>query len=273
MLDFASLAAQPRAEGWLSLSSKLRDARAVIDKLHQKGSSKVLFPRTTGPHMTGVLLNTAGGVTGGDRFHVSAEAGADTHLILTTQAAERAYRAQPGETGRLNNSVTVAAGARVDWLPQETILYDGADLNRRLSLNIAASSKVLVVEPVIFGRIAMKETVNALRFEDRVDLTRDGVPVFADRTRINGDAATLLERPTIGAGSCAMANVLFAAPDAARFLDPARKMMPQTGGVSLIRDGVLFARIMAPDGFDLRTFLLPLIQLLSVTPLPRTWMI
>ncbi|MBB97700.1 MAG: urease accessory protein [Rhodobacteraceae bacterium] len=265
--------AQPRAQGQVRVTAKARDGAAVIDDLHQQGSLKALFPRSRGAALDAVLLNTGGGVTGGDRFDVAIGAGPDTHLTVTTQAAERAYKAQPQETGRLRNRLTVQAGARLDWLPQETILFDGAAVDRRLSADLAVDATLLLVEPLVFGRHAMGETLRSGRFTDRIDIRREGVPLFADRTALSGDIAAHLARPGVAAGAGAMASVVYAAADAERHLPALRACLPATGGASLIRDGLLFARLLAPDSFTLRKHLLPLIDLLSTTPLPRTWTI
>jgi urease accessory protein len=119
----------------------------------------------------------------------------------------------------------------------------------------------------------MGERLHDIRFDDRIDVIRDGELVFADRTRLHGDAVARLHGPATGAGCGAMASVLLAAADAERFLPAARALMPTTGGVSLIRDGLLFVRILAADGFALRRSLIPLIQCLGPESLPRTWMI
>lgn len=266
-------AAQPRAQGAVRLGIKKRDGRSVLASLHQRGSLKLLFPRGSGDALTGVLLNTAGGVTGGDRFSVAAEADAGCHLVLTTQAAERAYRAQPGETGRIDTRIVLGTGSRLDWLPQETLLYDGAALSRRLRVEMASDARALLVEPVILGRAAMGETVRDLAFHDRIEITCDGKLLMSDRTRILGDAVERMEGPATGAGCGAWASVVLAAPDAERLLAPARALMPVTGGVSLVRHGLLFARLLAQDGFTLRETMLPLIRLLNGGDLPRTWMI
>lgn len=242
--------------------------------LRQQGSLKLVFPRAHGQGgKTGIVLNTAGGVTGGDRFDLSAHVETGAHLVLSTQAAERAYRAQPDETGRIRNHITIEAGARCDWLPQETILYDGSALTRRLTVEMASTSRALLVEPVIFGRAAMGERLRDLRFSDRIDVIRDGTLLFTDRTSLIGDAEATLQGTATGNGCGAMANVLLAAPDADRFLASARPLIPATGGVSLIRDGLLFARLLAADGFELRQTLIPLLCHLSHSALPRTWIL
>lgn len=264
---------QPRAIGMASVSAKQRDNRSVIGDLMQKGSMRVLFPRSPRPELNAVLLNTAGGLTGGDRFDIAATAGANSHLRLTTQAAERAYRAQPGETAHLATRLTLEHGAQLDWLPQETLLYEGSALRRQLHIDMAGDTRALICEPVVLGRAKMGEVPRRISFEDRIDLRRDGALVFADRTRLIGDATAQLAGSATGGGAIAWATVILVAPEADRMLTPARHMMPDTGGVSLIRDGILSARILAPDSFELRRYLIPLLEYLGGASLPRTWMI
>ncbi len=264
---------QPRAQGAAWLRVKPRDGRTVIETLHQQGSLKLLFPRGTAQAMTAVSLNTAGGITGGDQFDLAADVAAGCHLTLTTQAAERAYRAQPDQVGQVDTRLSVADGGRLDWLPQETLLYDDCAVTRSLRARLVGTARFLMCEPVVFGRAAMGETrINGL-FRDRVDLWRDGALIFSDRTELRGAITDHLAGPATGGGAGAMASVLLAAPDADTQLDPARALMPAAGGISLIRPGVLFARILAPDSFALRHSLMPLLRLLASDDLPRTWMI
>lgn len=245
----------------------------MLDRLRQQGSSKILFPGMPSAALTGIMLNTAGGITGGDEFEMSARASADCHMILTTQAAERAYRAQPGQRAQVTNRLWVDAGARMDWLPQETLIYDRSALRRSLDVDVAGDATLLAVEPVVFGRREMGEVLNDVTFHDRIDVRRDNQPVFADRTRLDGNAAQILGNAALGSACGAMASVLLVCTHAERFLAPARSLMPPTGGVSLIRDGVLFARILAQDGYALRQSLVPLIELLGAGPVPRTWIL
>lgn len=265
---------QPRAIGNVRVDAHARDGRSHIAQLMQRGSLKLLFPNRAEKALTAVLLNTAGGVTGGDRFHTTATALAQSELTLTTQAAERGYRAQPDETGKIMTELAAHSGARIEWLPQETILYDGASIDRRLRLRLPGNARGLIVEPVIFGRTAMGETVNHLHFRDRIDIERDGKLILSDRTRITGDAARTLSRRATGAGSAAMATLIYVGDDADLRLERARKDMPPNIGASQPHPGVVCARVLAQDGFALRKSLIPLISSFRDTPdLPRTWMI
>ena len=263
---------QPRAQGSVRLSVKARDNQSVISRLHQQGSLKALFPRTDDVGLTAVMLNTAGGITGGDRFDLRVEAEPKTNLTMTTQAAERAYRALSGH-GKVCTGIHICAGAQVSWLPQETLLYDSAALHRRLDFTLEDGATCLLVESLIFGRVAMGETVTDLDLNDHITLHRAGRVLFADRTRVTGNAMTHLSRSATGQGAGAMASLVFAAPGAGDQLDAARELLPETAGISQPAPDLLFARILAPDGFALRQALIPLIAHFRNDPLPRPWMI
>ncbi|MBM2293478.1 urease accessory protein UreD [Sulfitobacter pseudonitzschiae] len=266
-------ARQPRALGRIAVSSKLARGRSVLGGLHQAGSSKCLFPRNNTASLDAVVLNTAGGITGGDRFAVSAEAEAGTSLCLTTQACERVYRAQTGEVGQVRNALTVGPQARIDWLPQETILFDGAAIDRRLQIDLGEDAQLLMVEPLVFGRAAMGERLGTLDLRDRIMINRAGVPLYHDAIALTGDASTHLAKTFVAKGAGAMAAMVYIAPDAAGQLAPVRAMLPDTAGASLIGDDMLVARFLAADSFELRRSLLPVLIRLKGGPLPRTWMI
>lgn len=261
----------PRAQGSLRLSSRLRDGRSVIDQLHQSGSSKVLFPRSPATRLDAMMINTAGGITGGDRFQTEARAGTGSRLTLSTQAAERAYRAQPGETGRLNVRLSVEAGARIDWLPQETLLYDNSALARRLEIDVARDATLFAVEAFVFGRHAMGETLTSLQLHDRWRVRRGGTLVFADDLRLSGAVAGPLANPFAFAGSGAMATLLFIGDSAEAQLATARSAVAGKGGASLVDDGVLIVRTLAAGSYELRRMLVPLLEQINQAALPRCW--
>src|SRR6056297_99881 len=261
----------PRSHGKLTIAAKTRgDGVSALADLHQSGSAKILMTPARDA-VEGVILNTSGGLTGGDTLSIAASAQAGARLRLTTQAAERVYRTADETTARVRNMVTVEPGGRVDWLPQETILFQNGALRRSLTIRMAADARLLVVEPVLFGRLAMGEVVTQARFADRLTLERAGELVFRDASTLNGDITATLDRPALGGGVRAMALVFFAAPEAEAHLDPLRAILPPTAGVSLVRDGVLVLRALAQDGFELRRTLVPVLDRLSGDALPRSW--
>lgn len=265
---------QPRAIGRVRVAARLRGDRTALADLHQAGSARALFPREQGA-LVAVLLNTAGGITGGDRFDWLAEAAPGAALTLTTQAAERVYRAQAGETARVDTRLTLAPGARLDWLPQETILFDGAALDRSLCVEMAEDAALLALEPVVLGRQAMGERVQRAHFTDRWRIRRAGRLVWADSLRLSGAVADTASRPGLFGPNRAAASLVYVAPDAADRLAAARALLDESGieaGASA-RDGVLALRLLAPDGRALRAALARFLTVFRGAPLPRVWTI
>ncbi|MBT8153202.1 urease accessory protein UreD [Epibacterium ulvae] len=264
------VAQPPRAIGQARVSSKLRDTRSALRDLYQTGSLRMVFPHGRGD-VEAVMVNTSGGITGGDRFEVEATAGAGSQLTITTQAAERAYRALPGQIGQLATHLTVEEGAFLRWLPQETLIFEGSALKRRLVADLHANARFLMVEPLVFGRTAMGETVHAAHLWDRIDLRRDGVPLYVDGLDLGPDIQAQLDRPAVANGGCAMASLVYVAPEAEGHLNPIRDMLPDTAGASLLAENTLVLRIVAADGFQLRKSLVPILDRLTEHTLPRSW--
>jgi urease accessory protein len=259
-----------RANGHARVGFALKDGRTGLETLYQEGACKIRLPKVeTGAPPLAVFINTAGGLTGGDELTLEAKVGAGARASATSQACERIYRAAGG-LARVDTVLDVGEGGRLDWLPQETILFDGARLARRVTADLAGNARLLAVESVIFGRTAMGECVTAGAFCDRWRIRRDGRLIFADDMRFRGEIADLLGHAAVLAGGCAMATVLYAADDAEDFAGGARTAIGETGGVSAW-EGKLVARIAAPDGQALRAALVPALRLLSGAPLPRIW--
>ncbi|WP_299280920.1 urease accessory protein UreD [uncultured Tateyamaria sp.] len=261
---------QPRAIGTLRLSTKADGARTVLDDLYQQGASKAVFPRAT-RGMTGVLLNTSGGVTGGDRFDTTAKAQTGTHLTLTTQACERAYRAQPGLVGRIRTRLSVEAEASLWWLPQETLIFDRCALDRRLTCEVARTGRALIVEPLCLGRIAMGETTVRGHMRDQILITRNGKPLVQDAWHMRGNMSAQMAGAATGNGASAMVTLTLVSPDACAQIDTIRTLLPATGGASLLADDVLVMRCLAPTGYELRRHLLPVLDHLTGGTLPLCW--
>ncbi|MDG1459081.1 MAG: urease accessory protein UreD [Pseudoprimorskyibacter sp.] len=267
------LPAQPRAKGDARVSVRLRDGKSVIRGLRQSGASKLLFPKTASNDLTAVILNCAGGVTGGDQFSTQARVGRNAGLVMTTQAAERAYRAQPKEIGTIDTRLTVAPNARLAWLPQETLIYDGASIKRRLRIRLARSAQVLACEMLVMGRTAQAEHLTQLQLADDIDIIRDGRLIFADRLRLSNDAERTLQGPAVLAGARSLATVILAAPGVGTLVDALRPTLPEKCGIAAPDPDLLVARLTADDSFLLRQTIVPLLARLGVDPLPRTWML
>ena len=260
-----------RAQGAGRIAVRADGEVTRLSRLYQDGCAKIRLPTDhSAKTLEAVLINSAGGLTGGDRmsWRVDVEAGAA--LTLSTQACEKVYRARDGRA-EVDVSLNAGAGARIDWLPQETILFDGGALARTLTADLAADARLLAVEAVILGRTAMAETVRAGELRDRWRIRRDGRLMFADDLHFGGDMTALTALAPVLSGAATFASLLLVAEDAARFLDPLRAVIGSAGGASAF-DGKLFCRIIAKDGLALRRILMPAIAALrDGAPCPRVW--
>ena len=256
-----------RARGTVRVAAKLRGATTVLDRLHQGGSAKARVPKGDGFEV--VLLNTAGGVTGGDRFENTVEAAPATSITVTTQTAERIYRSS-GADGHVINTLNIGARARLDWLPQETIFFDRARLRRMLSIELAADATLLAIEPLVLGRTAMGETVSQGYLSDQWRVRRDGRLIYADGLRFGGDIAAKVRMAAALNGAIACASMLYVAPDAEDRIGPVRDALGEDGGASAW-NGLIAARIVAQSGAGLRSALVRAVAVLRPGPLPRVW--
>jgi urease accessory protein len=260
-----------RARGAARIEAKVVAGATRLARLYQDGCGKIRLPADAAARdLEAVMINTSGGLTGGDRMDWRARAQAGARLALSTQACEKVYRARDGRA-EIEVSLNAGPGARIDWLPQETILFDGGALARTLSADLAQGARLLAVEAVILGRTAMGETVRAGELRDRWRIRREGRLVFADDLSFGGDMAALTALGPVLGGAAAFASLLLVAEDAQRFLDPLRAVLGGTGGASAF-DGKLFCRVVAKDGLALRRILMPAIAILrDGEPCPRVW--
>lgn len=263
-----------RASGRARVRFVARDGATRLADLEQSGSAKARLPRVHDPVPVAVFLNTAGGLTGGDRMEFVAEVGPGAAAVATSQAAERIYRSPEGPA-RVENLLRVAAGGRLDWLPQETIVFDRAELVRSFSADLEGDAALLALESVVVGRQAMGEDVRALAFRDRWRIRRDGRLVFADETRISGDATDILSGPATAAGGRAFATLVDCRPGAAEDLARARDLLAPLQdelrcGASALPD-CLVLRFVAQTGQALRQGLVGFLEAWRGTPLPRPW--
>jgi urease accessory protein len=261
-----------RAVGELRVELRARDGRTVLEGLRQAGCLKARFPRPEHDGWSSVVtLNTSGGIAGGDRLDSVFSMRTGARATIAAQAAERFYRSLPGGApSQVRNRIVVAEGGAVEWLPQETILFDRCALDRRLHVDLAADAWFLGVECLVFGRAAMGESVERASLRDVIQVRRAGRLLLHDAIRLEGDVAVTLQRPAIADGACAVATLVHVAPDAERALQVVREASPHCGVSAW--DGMLIARMLAADGASLRTAVVAALQVLRAgRPLPRVW--
>src|SRR5260221_13878867 len=203
-----------RAQGAVKFDVRLQDGVTRRGQLHESGSLRVRFPSPEAEGLSAVFVNTAGGIAGGDRFDIDIATGEGTRLTLTTAAAEKVYRA-PGPAAGLNIALRAEAGAHLAWLPQETILFDGARISRRIDIDLADDASLLLCEIVVFGRAAMGERMLHGEFIDRWRLRRGGKLAFAETIRLDGDIGAKLSQPAVAKGGVAIGTALIVPGDEA----------------------------------------------------------
>jgi urease accessory protein len=250
---------------------------ARLTTLYQEGQVKARVPKVYGGPAEAVFINTAGGITGGDRFETAFTVEDGATAVATSQAAERLYRSPGGAPGVVHNQVVVGAHADAGWLPQETIVFDGAALNRTLTIDVAETARLVAVESVVLGRAAMGERVRQLHLTDQWRVTRGGRLVFADATRLIGDPVAVLSGRATGwcAGepASAFATVLLMGPDVEARLDAARDALGDLSGLggASAWNGLMVVRLLSPNGSTMRRDLAILLPRLMARPLPRVW--
>ncbi len=258
-----------RARGTGRMATHVLDGRTRLTTLFQEGCAKIRLPHTHDPSLQAVLINTAGGLTGGDEVTWQVDAAPGARMVLTTQACERVYRSL-GDDATVRTRISVGAGAHLDWLPQETILFEGARLDRGLEIDLAPDASLFAIEAILLGREAMGESARNAWLTDNWRIRRGGRLVHAEATRLGGadeerDGLSLLD----GAG--AFATLLYVGADAETRLDRVRALLSGDAAASVIGERLVI-RAMAPGGLALRRIITPIITHLSgAGALPRLW--
>ena len=269
-----------RSSGALDLSVRRDDSGTTrLAGLGQSGCLKLRFPRiVAGAALEAVMVNISGGVVAGDRLDAAFCCGPRAALCVTSQAAERYYRARSDDLpADVQTRLSVGARGRLDWLPQEAILFDGVRLRRSLDIAMASDSVMLAVESQVFGRHGHGERLRTLSLRDRIRIVRDGRLVFDNPVRWDGEIADALERPALLAGAAAAATIVLAAPDAAQGLAAVRAVLADLAHEDVTAaasswNGLLVTRILSRHDGRHRVLVARVLQTLrGGTPLPRVW--
>ena len=221
------------------------------------------------------MLNTSGGVAGGDRLSLTLGVGPGAAACFASQAAERFYRALPADPpSHVRTTLRIDAGATAEWLPQESILFDRCALDRRLDITMAGGARFIGVESLVFGRALMGENVTSARLSDTIRIRRGGGLILHEAIRLNGPLAAMLARPAIGAGMRAVATIIYVADDVDIRRDTLREAWTDaaTDCAASAWNGMLLARVAAPDSAALRATIVAGLECLrDGRALPRVW--
>lgn len=260
-----------RARGIIAITTEASSGVTRRQNVREEGSLRVRFPGPMAPELQAVIVNTAGGTAGGDRYDISCETGAGADLTVSTAAAEKIYRSSHGDSV-VSINLDVAAGGKLGWLPQETIFFDGARLSRHIDVTLAEDASLLMAEAVVFGRSAMGETVRSGSFVDRWRIRRGGKLVFAETVRLEGGIAAQLAEPAVTGGQVGIATIFIAPGDeshVAAIRDKAEEFRGEVGVSAW--NGFAMARLCAPAGAALRHDLVMVLGALGRATLPRLW--
>lgn len=262
-----------RSYGQLDLSFRRRGHATVVGRSFQSGCVRMRLPRAEDDAPCAVLINTAGGVAEEDRIEQAIEWGTETRATVTSQAAEKVYRAL-AHGSEISTRLSVGRAAAAEWLPQETILFDGARLRRDTRILLAEEASFLGMEAIVLGRAAMGETMRTGALRDRMRIWRGGRLIYADTLTLDADIAALMRKAAIAGGASAMAVLVHAAAGAAALIDPVRAALEDARGRAAAStwNGLLAVRLLAPDGETLRhDIAVALAVLRGQRPLPRVW--
>lgn len=237
-----------RADGGVSARFGPAQAGGKPLELLQSAPLRLLLPDPEPDEASiACLLNTGGGLAGGDKLRVALRLDAGTRLTVATAAAEKVYRSL-GPATRIGVSLDVAAGAALEWIPQETILFDGAMLERRTEIAMAADARLLAVESLVFGRAAGGEVITRLALRDAWQVRLDGRLLWADALRLPN--ALALKDPLRFGGAGACATLLCAGPGVAALLPVLRAAVGGSlrAGATLPTPSLLLARLLGEAG-------------------------
>lgn len=265
-----------RVKGSAVISFKHEGNMTCLDRLYQQGSAKIRLPKKYDAFSEAVLINTAGGLTGGDQLDWNIKLADKTNAVLTTQACEKSYMASSC-TAQISTQITVGEDATCHWLPQETILYEGSSLSRTLEVQLACSSKLIALEAVMLGREAMGETIQHCSFADRWRIYRDGKLIFADDIKLDGEIANIQKNQALMASHKAFATLLYCGPEDDEQLkliaDKLQAIMQGKFMALSAFNGKIVARFLSQNTYELRADLMPFLKELSGNDLPRVWRI
>lgn len=256
--DAVRLPGSVRVEARLRLGLAHLDGQSRLTERHEAGAFRFRFPRAHGRPPEAVLVNVAGGLAGGDSVSIDIRLGPSSTLALSSATAERIYRSD-GSATRLTNRLEIGPDARMLWLPQETILFEGAALKRSFDIDLAATGQLVLGEMLYFGRVASGETVTRGDIRDRWRLRRAGRLAFAEDLRLDLAGGGALRDPIALGGHVAIATLLLALPDPPDLLEAIRGIVTEEPGLEIgttLVDGLVLLRAAGKDAALLRRRLL-----------------
>jgi urease accessory protein len=259
-----------RVDAHLRLSAGMEAGRLAITDRHESGAFRFRMPRRMPGAIEALMVNVAGGLAGGDRLGLAVQAEEGASLVIGSAAAERIYRSG-GDMTRLSMALSAASGARLCWLPAETVIHDGARLKRAFRIDLAADSRFLLGEMLQLGRVASGERLASGFWQESWRLKIGGRLVFAEEFRLDGDIPAATTRPGGLADHAFLATLILAMPDAGERLAAIRAAFaeePTVRAGATAHSGLVFARTLSSCDVALWRAFLAAIRAAAGTDLP-----
>ncbi|EXF91504.1 urease accessory protein UreD [Pseudomonas fluorescens HK44] len=221
-----------------------------------------------------IIVHPPGGIAGGDRLDITACVGTDAWAQLTSPGAAKWYRAAGPACQRLD--LNVAAGATLEWLPQETIVFSAAQAELSTSIELQGDARLFYWDVVALGRPASGERFERGHFQSQLEIRRDGQLLWHERQRIVGDDG-LLDSPIGLDGQPVFATLLVTGEIDSDLLETCRSLPNDVRGDLTQLPGLLVARCLASEALLARGWLIDLWRLLRPALLgreavpPRIW--
>jgi urease accessory protein len=235
---------------------------------------RILTPSVQGGIPEAVLANTSGGIAGGDTSHVDILVAQNAQALVTGQAAEKIYRSIDMPAS-IRTVIKIEDDSTLEYLPQESILFDGAKLNRAVNISLGARSYLLLSEMFVLGRWAMKEDFTRGIFLDRWSIDVAGQPIWREGLRVEGGLSSLSS--SLGfANARALATIFYVGANAGEVLGLARDAIGPMGGATIVRD-MLVVRMLGNEAGMLKQQLGEIISVIRAAALgrpaevPRVW--
>ncbi len=254
--------------------AKVGFAQNGLETLYQSGCAKIMLPKSYCTVPEAIIVNTGGGLTGGDEFHIHAEVKENANLCVSSQTAERIYRSIGGQAN-VFNSIKVGAGCALEWLPQETILFNGSALQRKFEARMEMDSYLLALETMVLGRAEMGEVLTSVNYHDQWRIWRGGKIIYGDGLRIGPTDIENLSHPAVFGTNRALAVLLYVAPDANERIGEAKSLLRELDIETAISawNGMMVVRFISEETNKLRGAIKKYLLGFRGRDLPRVWYI
>lgn len=262
-----------RVQGRIALKCRrVRGETRIVD-LTESGGYRLKFPEIENKRaLHAVIINTGGGVAGGDRLETAVEAHENSEVTVSSATAERIYRSIGAET-EIGIRLSAAPGASLKWLPHPTILFSGARVSRKIEADMTGNASLLIAESTVFGRAASGEKMGRGLFRDKWRIRRDGQLLFAEEMRLEGRLGEIMRRPAVAQNASANALLIHIGPAAEDMCEPLRRALFGCSGVHGVSAwrGMLVMRALASGLSDVQCTLQRALEVLTRGRVPRVW--